>query len=162
MPYSGMGSTKCFSVLPDPAQAMIWRLPSIDSNSFLLRPSKTRRSFRYRTSCSVQLQAQNKHSRGLKLQGSAFILQAAFGDTNIVKDRPVYSLVSSQMRHHSSPRRNSDRSRTVLREIPALVSAAEAHFGGWGKALYGAGIYQICIFVASQVAQTLAPSRFDS
>jgi hypothetical protein len=42
------------------------------------------------------------------------------------------------------------------------VNAAEAHFGSWGKALYDAGIDQICIFVASQVAQTLAPSRFDS
>jgi hypothetical protein len=26
------------------------------------------------------------------------------------------------------------------REVPALVSAAEAHFGSWGKALYAAGI----------------------
>jgi len=29
------------------------------------------------------------------------------------------------------------------RDVPALVSAAEAHFGSWGKALYAAGIDQI-------------------
>src|SRR5262245_61304711 len=31
------------------------------------------------------------------------------------------------------------------REVPALVSAAEAHFGSWGKALYASGIDPICI-----------------
>jgi hypothetical protein len=33
------------------------------------------------------------------------------------------------------------------REIPALVSAAEAHFGSWGKALYAAGIDPNLYFV---------------
>jgi hypothetical protein len=28
----------------------------------------------------------------------------------------------------------------IRREVPARVSAAEAHFGSWGKALYAAGI----------------------
>ena len=29
---------------------------------------------------------------------------------------------------------------SARRELPALVSAAEAYFGSWGKALYAAGI----------------------
>ena len=33
------------------------------------------------------------------------------------------------------------------REVPALVSAAEAHFGSWGKALYVAGIAPNLYFV---------------
>jgi hypothetical protein len=33
------------------------------------------------------------------------------------------------------------------REVPALVSAAEAHFGSWGKALYAAGIDPNLYFV---------------
>jgi hypothetical protein len=33
------------------------------------------------------------------------------------------------------------------REIPALVSAAEAYFGSWGKALYTAGIDPNLYFV---------------
>jgi hypothetical protein len=32
-------------------------------------------------------------------------------------------------------------------EVPALVSAAEAHFGSWGKALYAAGIDPNLYFV---------------
>jgi hypothetical protein len=43
--------------------------------------------------CSAQVQAQNKHSRARKAHGSAIILQAAFADTNIAKDRHVYSIV---------------------------------------------------------------------
>jgi hypothetical protein len=35
----------------------------------------------------------------------------------------------------------------VLRDVPALVSAAEAHFGSWGKALYAAGIDPNLYFV---------------
>jgi hypothetical protein len=35
----------------------------------------------------------------------------------------------------------------MRREIPALVSAAEAHFGSWGKALYAAGIDPNLYFV---------------
>jgi hypothetical protein len=33
------------------------------------------------------------------------------------------------------------------RAVPALVSAAEAHFGSWGKALYAAGIDPNLYFV---------------
>jgi hypothetical protein len=33
------------------------------------------------------------------------------------------------------------------RVVPALVSAAEAHFGSWGKALYAAGINPNLYFV---------------
>jgi hypothetical protein len=33
------------------------------------------------------------------------------------------------------------------REFPALVSAAEAYFGSWGKALYAAGIDPSIYFV---------------
>src|SRR5262249_19437307 len=33
------------------------------------------------------------------------------------------------------------------RDVPALVSAAEAHFGSWGKALYAAGIDPNLYFV---------------
>jgi len=33
------------------------------------------------------------------------------------------------------------------RNVPALVSAAEAHFGSWGKALYAAGIDPNLYFV---------------
>jgi hypothetical protein len=33
------------------------------------------------------------------------------------------------------------------RTAPALVSAAEAYFGSWGKALYGAGIDPNLYFV---------------
>jgi hypothetical protein len=33
------------------------------------------------------------------------------------------------------------------RKIPALVSAAKAHFGSWGKALYAAGIDPNLCFV---------------
>ena len=29
---------------------------------------------------------------------------------------------------------------SARRDVPALVSAAKAHFGSWGKALYAAGI----------------------
>jgi len=36
---------------------------------------------------------------------------------------------------------------TARREGPALVSAAEAHFGSWGKALYAAGIDPNLYFV---------------
>ena len=35
----------------------------------------------------------------------------------------------------------------VIRDVPALVSAAEAHFGSWGKALYAAGIDPNLYFV---------------
>jgi len=35
----------------------------------------------------------------------------------------------------------------IRREVPALVSAAEAHFGSWGKALYAAGIDPNLYFV---------------
>jgi hypothetical protein len=35
----------------------------------------------------------------------------------------------------------------VRREFPALVSAAEAYFGSWGKALYAAGIDPNLYFV---------------
>jgi hypothetical protein len=33
------------------------------------------------------------------------------------------------------------------RDVPALVSAAEAHFGSWGKALYASGIDPNLYFV---------------
>jgi hypothetical protein len=36
---------------------------------------------------------------------------------------------------------------TARRDVPALVSAAEAHFGSWGKALYSAGIDPNLYFV---------------
>jgi hypothetical protein len=36
---------------------------------------------------------------------------------------------------------------TARRDAPALVSAAEAHFGSWGKALYAAGIDPSLYFV---------------
>jgi hypothetical protein len=36
---------------------------------------------------------------------------------------------------------------SARREVPALVSAAEAHFGSWGKALYAAGIDPNLYFV---------------
>jgi hypothetical protein len=35
----------------------------------------------------------------------------------------------------------------VRRTLPALVSAAEAYFGSWGKALYAAGIDPNLYFV---------------
>jgi hypothetical protein len=35
----------------------------------------------------------------------------------------------------------------IRREFPALVSAAEAYFGSWGKALYAAGIDPNLYFV---------------
>jgi hypothetical protein len=35
----------------------------------------------------------------------------------------------------------------MRREVPAVVSAAEAHFGSWGKALYAAGIDPNLYFV---------------
>jgi hypothetical protein len=35
----------------------------------------------------------------------------------------------------------------MRRDVPALVSAAEAHFGSWGKALYAAGIDPSLYFV---------------
>ena len=39
--------------------------------------------------CSAQVQAQNKHSRGRKTKGSALNLPAAFADINIHKGRSV-------------------------------------------------------------------------
>ena len=36
---------------------------------------------------------------------------------------------------------------SARREVPALVSAAEAYFGSWGKALYAAGIDPNLYFV---------------
>jgi len=36
---------------------------------------------------------------------------------------------------------------SARRDVPALVSAAEAHFGSWGKALYAAGIDPNLYFV---------------
>jgi hypothetical protein len=36
---------------------------------------------------------------------------------------------------------------SARREVPARVSAAEAHFGSWGKALYAAGIDPNLYFV---------------
>ena len=41
----------------------------------------------------------------------------------------------------------------MRREVPALVSAAEAHFGSWGKALYAAGHRPQSVLCPSQVAQ---------
>jgi hypothetical protein len=35
----------------------------------------------------------------------------------------------------------------MIEEVPALVSAAEAYFGRWGKALYAAGIDPSLYFV---------------
>jgi len=35
----------------------------------------------------------------------------------------------------------------IRRELPALLSAAEAYFGSWGKALYAAGIDPRLYFV---------------
>jgi hypothetical protein len=35
----------------------------------------------------------------------------------------------------------------IRREMPALLSAAEAHFGSWGKALYATGIDPSLYFV---------------
>jgi hypothetical protein len=49
----------------------------------------------------------------------------------------------SQM-HHSKESLTYARARC---EVPALVSAAEAHFGSWGKALYSAGIDPNLYFV---------------
>jgi hypothetical protein len=46
--------------------------------------------------------------------------------------------------HHSKESLAYGRARRV---VPALVSAAEAHFGSWGKALYGAGIDPNLYFV---------------
>ena len=43
--------------------------------------------------------------------------------------------------HHSKESLAYARAR---REYMALVSAAEAHFGSWGKALYAAGTTPIC------------------
>src|SRR5215475_15777925 len=39
--------------------------------------------------CSAQVEAQNKHSRGLKTLRSALILPTAFADINIAKDRSI-------------------------------------------------------------------------
>jgi hypothetical protein len=36
---------------------------------------------------------------------------------------------------------------TARRDVPALVSAAEAHFGSWGNALYAAGMDPNLYFV---------------
>jgi hypothetical protein len=36
---------------------------------------------------------------------------------------------------------------TIRRDFPALISAAEAYFGSWGKALYAAGIDPNLYFV---------------
>jgi hypothetical protein len=44
--------------------------------------------------CSAQVQAQNKHSRELKM-GTALALQAAFADINIHKSRSVYYWLGS-------------------------------------------------------------------
>ena len=46
--------------------------------------------------------------------------------------------------HHSKESLTYARAR---REVPALVSAADAHFGSWGKALYAAGIDPNLYFV---------------
>jgi len=47
----------------------------------------------------------------------------------------------------------------IRREIPALVSAAEAQFGSWGKALYGAlGSTQICILCVTSGANASSVS----
>jgi len=45
-------------------------------------------------------------------------------------------IVLSRM-HRSKEKLGYAKSR---RDVPALASAAEAHFGSWGKALYAAGI----------------------
>jgi len=57
--------------------------PNIDKKAQRFR-SPFGFSLTMRGACSTQVQAQNKHSRGLKT-GSALALQGAFADTNIAK-----------------------------------------------------------------------------
>jgi hypothetical protein len=47
----------------------------------------------------------------------------------------------------------------VLRKFPALVSAAEAHFGSWGQALYAAGIDPNLYFVHHRWRKLRASDR---
>src|SRR4030095_4412637 len=51
------------------------------------------------------------------------------------------------------------------REFPALLSAAEAHFGSWGRALYAAGIiepmYALAVQRLPQGQEWLYEVKFD-
>jgi hypothetical protein len=54
-----------------------------------------------------------------RLKGSAFILQAAFADINIAKDRPVYSIVE----HAFSQTALGKRSSPVGEQLVLIISA---------------------------------------
>jgi hypothetical protein len=97
------------------------------------------------------VESRSKVSRALSSEIEYYFGSLRNGQAALKTDRKLLSgwnkrkiITVLAQKHRSKEKLNYG---AVRREFPALVSAAEAYFGSWGKALYAAGIDPNLYFV---------------